>query len=112
MGGWWVALIGGALVLLVLLIFVLQNDQRVQVSFLGWQAYLPLGVALLLAAIGGILAVAIPGTARILQLRRAALHPSPPRSQASHITPAAAADQQPPANPQQSQSAPGSDAAR
>ncbi|MBE1561942.1 LapA family protein [Nonomuraea africana] len=73
-GGWWVALIAGAIVLLLLLVFVLQNGQLVQISFLGWQGVLPLGVALLLAAIGGIMAVAIPGTGRILQLRQAAHH--------------------------------------
>jgi uncharacterized integral membrane protein len=71
-GGWWVALVAGTVVLLLLLIFVLQNGQSVQISFLGWHGVVPLGVALLLAAIGGILAVAIPGTGRILQLRRAA----------------------------------------
>jgi putative membrane protein len=71
-GGWWVALVAGTVVLLLLLIFVLQNGQPVQITFLGWRGVLPLGVALLLAAIGGILAVAIPGTGRILQLRHAA----------------------------------------
>lgn len=71
-GGWWVALVGGTVVLLLLLIFVLQNGQAVQITFLGWRGVLPLGIALLLAAIGGVLAVAIPGTGRILQLRRAA----------------------------------------
>ena len=71
-GGWWVALIASAVVLLLLLIFVLQNSQRVRISFLGAGASLPLGVALLLAAIGGGLIVAIPGTGRIIQLRRLA----------------------------------------
>jgi uncharacterized integral membrane protein len=72
LGGWWMALIASAVVLLVLLIFVLQNGQRVRISFLGARASLPLGVALLLAAIGGVLIVAIPGTGRIIQLRRLA----------------------------------------
>ena len=58
-----------AFVLLLLLIFVLQNDQRVDVSFLGAHGQLPLGVALLLAAVFGVLLVALPGTARIMQLR-------------------------------------------
>ncbi|MEV1289472.1 lipopolysaccharide assembly protein LapA domain-containing protein [Micromonospora sp. NPDC049679] len=58
-----------ALVLLMLLIFVLQNGQRTEVSFFGAHGHLPLGVALLLAAVFGVLLVAVPGTARIAQLR-------------------------------------------
>jgi uncharacterized integral membrane protein len=38
----------------------------------------PTGVALLFAAIAGLLLVAIPGTARILQLRRAAVRDDVP----------------------------------
>ncbi len=68
-GGLWVAAVVFAIVLLLLLIFVLQNGQRVDVSFLGAHGQLPLGVALLLAAGFGVLLVALPGTARILQLR-------------------------------------------
>jgi len=61
-----------ALILVLLLIFILQNGHRVDVSFLGAHGHLPLGVAMLLAAVGGILLVAIPGTGRIMQLRRTA----------------------------------------
>jgi uncharacterized integral membrane protein len=68
-GGLWVAAVVFALVLLLLLIFVLENGQRAEVSFFGAHAHLPMGVALLLAAVFGILLVALPGTARILQLR-------------------------------------------
>jgi uncharacterized integral membrane protein len=68
-GGLWVAAVAFAFVLLLLLIFVLQNGQRVDVSFLGAHGHLPLGVALLLAAVFGILLVALPGTVRIVQLR-------------------------------------------
>ncbi|GAA0943351.1 LapA family protein [Virgisporangium aurantiacum] len=68
-GGLWVAAVVFAFVLLLLLIFVLQNGQRVHVSFLGADGNLPLGVALLLAAVFGVLLVALPGTARIVQLR-------------------------------------------
>lgn len=69
-GGVWGALVAAAIVLLFLLIFVLQNGQRVEVSFLGANGTLPMGVALLLAAVFGVLLVALPGTARIIQLRR------------------------------------------
>ena len=71
-GGLWVGLILSALVLLFLLVFILQNGAPVQISFFAFQGTLPVGVALLLAAILGILLVAIPGSVRILQLRRAA----------------------------------------
>lgn len=75
-GGWWVALVVAALVLLLLLIFVLQNGQSAHVSFLGAHGSLPLGIALLLAAIAGVLIVAVPGSGRILQLRRLARRPA------------------------------------
>lgn len=71
-GGLWVGLIASALVLLLLLVFIVQNDAQVLVRFFALEALIPLGVALLLAAIAGILLVAIPGSLRILQLRRAA----------------------------------------
>ncbi len=71
-GGLWVGLILSALVLLFLLVFILQNDAPVQIAFFALEGTLPVGVALLLAAIAGILLVAIPGSIRILQLRRAA----------------------------------------
>jgi len=83
-GGVWVTSILFAVVLLLLLIFVLQNGQRVRISYLGTHGELPMGVALLLAAVFGVLLVALPGTARIMQLhmrdrrRRAAASTSPP----------------------------------
>lgn len=77
LSGLWVGLIFSALVLLLLLIFILQNLQTVDVHFLGAAGRLPTGVALLFAAIAGILLVAIPGSLRILQLRRAARRSRP-----------------------------------
>ncbi len=71
-GGVWVASALFAIVLLLLLIFILENGQRANIAFFGGHAQLPLGVALLLAAVFGVLLVVIPGTARILQLRRTA----------------------------------------
>jgi uncharacterized integral membrane protein len=68
----WTGLILSALVLVFLLIFILQNSEPVQISFLGATGTLPTGVALLFSAIAGLLLVAIPGGMRILQLRRAA----------------------------------------
>ncbi|OLT05860.1 hypothetical protein BJF90_01060 [Pseudonocardia sp. CNS-004] len=70
--GLWVGLILSAVVLVFLLVFILQNGTPVQIAFLGWTGALPTGVALLFAAIAGLLLVALPGSVRILQLRRAA----------------------------------------
>ena len=68
----WTGLILSALVLLFLLVCIIQNDQPVLISFFALEGVLPSGVALLLAAIAGVLLGAVPGTLRILQLRRAA----------------------------------------
>jgi uncharacterized integral membrane protein len=68
----WTGMVLAAVVLLLLLIFILQNGNPVQIHFLAASGTLPTGVALLLAAIAGLLLVAIPGGLRILQLRRAA----------------------------------------
>lgn len=65
----WVAIAGFAVVLLLLLVFILENNQSVKVSFFGAHGHLPLGVALLLAAVCGILLTVIAGSLRILQLR-------------------------------------------
>jgi uncharacterized integral membrane protein len=69
MGGWWVASALFAVLLLLLLIFILENGQRADIGFFGAHGHLPLGIALLLAAILGVLLVVIPGTGRIIQLR-------------------------------------------
>jgi uncharacterized integral membrane protein len=71
-GGVWVASALFALVLVLLLIFILENSAKVKISFFGASGHLPLGVALLFAAALGILLVVLPGTARIIQLRRTA----------------------------------------
>jgi uncharacterized integral membrane protein len=71
-GARWSALIAGFLVLIVLLVLVTPNTGPVEVRFVAWQWSLPLGVAILLAAVCGGLVTALAGTARIFQLRRAA----------------------------------------
>ena len=70
--GLWAAVACFAVVLLLLLIFIVQNSRTVEVSYLGAHGHLPLGAALLLAAVCGILLVALAGSARIIQLRRTA----------------------------------------
>jgi len=71
-GGLWTGLILSAIVLIFLLVFILQNQISVTIRFLGFAGSVPVGVALLLAAIAGLLLVAIPGGVRIMELRRAA----------------------------------------
>jgi lipopolysaccharide assembly protein A len=71
-GGLWVAVGFFAVILLLLLIFILQNNTDVSVSYLGMHGHLPLGVALLLAAVCGVLLIVLAGTARIGQLRATA----------------------------------------
>ncbi|MGV0743127.1 LapA family protein [Mycolicibacterium sp. XJ870] len=71
-GALWSALIMGFLVLIVLLIFIAQNTASAEFAFLGWHWSLPLGVAILGAAVAGGLLTVAAGTARIFQLRRAA----------------------------------------
>lgn len=68
----WSALIVGFLILILLLVFILQNTDSVPIHFFGWRWSPPLGAAILLAAVcGGLLTVAV-GTVRLYQLRRAA----------------------------------------
>jgi uncharacterized integral membrane protein len=71
-GALWSALIVGFLILIVLLIFIGQNTDPVDLAFLGWRWSLPKGVAILGAAVGGGLLTVAAGTARIFQLRRTA----------------------------------------
>ncbi|TPG28298.1 LapA family protein [Mycolicibacterium hodleri] len=68
----WSALIVGLLILIVLLIFIAQNTDAGTFHFLGWDWSLPLGVALLGAAVLGGLITTLAGVVRIVQLRRAA----------------------------------------
>jgi len=68
----WVATATAILLLVLLIIFILQNSTRVEVHYLGFAGSLPLGMALFIAAVGGSLAVAIAGVARVTQLRMSA----------------------------------------
>lgn len=70
--GTWVAVLASIVVLIVLLVFILQNLTGATIHFLGVSGTLPLGVALLFAAIAGAILVALVGAARIMQLRRQA----------------------------------------
>ncbi|WP_431234145.1 LapA family protein [Mycolicibacterium psychrotolerans] len=68
----WSSLIAGLLVLTILLVFIAQNTEPTSFAFFGWHWSLPLGVAILMAAVAGGLVTVLAGAARIFQLRRAA----------------------------------------
>lgn len=68
----WVTLGFGLFFLLAVLIFIIQNGARARVHFVTLQGSLPLGIALLLAAVGGALVAVLLGAVRITQLRRVA----------------------------------------
>jgi uncharacterized integral membrane protein len=65
----WVALVIATLVLVLLLVFILQNTESVKVSYFTADGTMPLGVALLLAAVGGVLLAGLVASLRIWQLR-------------------------------------------
>lgn len=68
----WTALVLGFLILILLLVFVIQNGDDVTLRLFGWQLTIQKGVAILLAAVaGGLLTFAV-ASIRILQLRLAA----------------------------------------
>jgi uncharacterized integral membrane protein len=68
--GLWATVIALGVLLLLLIIFIAQNTQKVSVSFLGWEGQTPLSVALLIATTAGLFLAAFAGTLRIWQLRR------------------------------------------
>src|SRR5579864_3517030 len=72
LSGAWTALVVGILALVLILIFILQNLQSVELSFLVFHGHLPLAVALLFGVILGAIIVLAFGAARITQLRMAA----------------------------------------
>ena len=69
-GSTWVALIIGAVVLVLLLVFILQNGDSAELNVFFWTWNFPIGVGMLIAAVGGALVAASIGTIRIFQLRR------------------------------------------
>jgi uncharacterized integral membrane protein len=66
----WLSLAALVVVLILLVVFIAQNTQQVEVSFFGWSGHPPLSVALLVAAVGGAALALIVGTLRLWQVRR------------------------------------------
>ncbi|MEV7661461.1 LapA family protein [Paenarthrobacter sp. NPDC089316] len=65
----WVAVAVGLVVLVMLIVFFVQNQDMITVRFFGFEGTLALGTTLFIAAVGGGVLVALAGGARILQLR-------------------------------------------
>lgn len=80
----WVAISAGLLILVLLIIFILQNEERVTVNYLGVAGELSLGMALFIAAVAGGILVAIAGAVRLLQLRKQRRQPNDDSSGPSH----------------------------
>ena len=72
LSGAWTAVVIGLLALVLILVFILQNQQSVEVSFLMFHGHLPLAIAMLFALILGSIVVFAFGAARIYQLRMVA----------------------------------------
>ena len=66
--GLWLSLILGAIVLVLLLIFVLQNTATAHFAYFAAEFDMQLGVAMLLAAIAGALVMALVGSVRMVQM--------------------------------------------
>jgi uncharacterized integral membrane protein len=66
----WVALAIGVVLLILLIVFLAENEHQVEISFLGASFSLPLGVALLAAAVCGSVVTLLVGGTRMVQLRR------------------------------------------
>jgi len=76
-----VGICAGALVLVALVVFMMQNTTPVEVAFLGMVGSAPLALVLLIAGLGVGLVAIVVGGLRIGQLRRRVrdgLHPAPP----------------------------------
>ena len=66
----WVMAVSFIIGLVILLIFILQNLRDVSIQFFGLHWEVPLGIAMLLAAVVGGFLMALVGTARVVQLER------------------------------------------
>lgn len=73
----WIALIAVAVVLILLIVFIAQNLKKASIHFLGLSGHMPIGLLVLISAIIGVLLAAVPGTIRILQLRKSLKHNTP-----------------------------------
>ena len=69
-GGTWVSLVVGALLLIILLAFILQNQNPVEMNIFTWSFQFPAGIGFLLCAVTGALIMAIVGGVRMFEYKR------------------------------------------
>lgn len=69
-GAAWMGVVVGALVLVLLIVFMLQNTVPVEVAFFGLRGTAPLAVTLLIAGVGFAVVTVLVGSLRLGQLRR------------------------------------------
>jgi uncharacterized integral membrane protein len=74
-GATWVGICAASLTLVVLIIFMLQNTRKTEVTFLWMHGTVPLALALLIAGVGVTIVALVVGTARITQLRHGSRRP-------------------------------------
>lgn len=72
LGRIWTATVFGIIVLILLIVFIAQNQDQVPLRYFAYEGEVNLGLALFIAAVGGALVVAIAGVARVIQLRATA----------------------------------------
>lgn len=68
-GALWAATTISIVLLILLIIFILQNSGPVRIVFFGLEGSIPVGMALLIAAVAGAAVVAIAGVARLTRVR-------------------------------------------
>jgi putative membrane protein len=75
----WIGVVIVAVVLVLLVIFILENRQSVEVSYFGFSGSIPLAAAMLISAAATLVIAAVAGTMRIWQLRRRVRQDKSPR---------------------------------
>ena len=74
----WVATVTALVLLILLIAFIVQNQDDVRVRFFGLDGTISLGMALFIAAVSGGVLVAVAGAVRIIQLRSRSRHAQMP----------------------------------
>jgi uncharacterized integral membrane protein len=65
----WTAVVIALILLVLLVIFIAQNQDQVLLRYFGFEGQVALGLALFIASVAGGIVVAAAGAARIIQLR-------------------------------------------
>ena len=99
-GSAWVAVLVALIFLILLVVFIAQNNRQEPLHFLGASGQVSEALAMLVAAVAGAALVVLLGTARILQLRLAARRHNRAARQRAGAAPADATQSVPPAAPQ------------